>query len=103
MTKDRLRKTMVKACKYYIIVVSVLFLVFELLVWPLFVGEENLEEYCIYADPAGYYDFLINEHSACLIDWMYFIREPLALSALVYAVLVGPVALAGFFLKRAEK
>lgn len=93
MEKDRLKAVSYRVCKCYVIVGSALFVLWDILVWISYVSEENIREYCIPVSDGGRYDFRVNENSACLIDWMYFIREPLLLSILLYALLFFPAFL----------
>lgn len=99
MEKIRLKARAYAVCKWYAIIGSVLFVVWDALVWILYVSDENIGEYCIHAAKGERYDFRVNENSACLIDWMYFIREPLFMSALVFTVLFLPAFLAMHILK----
>lgn len=98
MASDRLKKYAYHFCRLYTVFMSILFIVFEVFLWALYIFDGNIREYCIYVPATEPYHFRVSEHNACMIDWSYFINEPLFFSALIYTVLVGPVAVAGFIL-----
>ena len=90
-------------CSVYVVVMSILFILWQIPFWYLYTGDENLREYCIAVPATQPHDIRVSEHNACLIDWGYFVREPVFISALVYVVLIGPVALVGYFIRRSLK
>lgn len=96
-----IRSTLCRISKWYVICSSICFFIFEILVWTLYISEENLREYCIHVpvETGAYYHFRVSEYNACLIDWMYFVREPLFVSALLYAVFICPILILWLFLR----
>ncbi len=99
MEKNRLISISTKLCEIYILAMSLVFFFWQTLFWSYYTSEENERDYCIDVDPSEPHSFLISENNACRIDWFYFVQEPLTGTALVYLVVIGPVALIGFILK----
>lgn len=100
MEENRVKRHAYVFCKYYVIVGSALFVLWDILVWVSYVSGENVGEYCIPVSDSGRYDFRAGENGVCRIDWMYFLREPLLVSALLYAALFAPAFLAMRLLRR---
>jgi hypothetical protein len=100
MENNRLAKHLYAISRYYLIGVTVLFGLYALLVFYSYAHIDNIKNYCIHVGADGAYHFKVSEENACLIDWMYFIEEPLFLLILIYVVLAGPVWMAFYFLRK---
>lgn len=85
MAQDRIKKI----SKNYIIVISILFIIwfFLSLFSPLWF--ESGRELCVRVDYNEYYHFIIDSFKACRLDWSYVGKYFLG-SFVVYAIIVGP-------------
>lgn len=92
MAKNRLALFLIKTSRLYVIVASGVFCVWQVLVWLSYAYDGTQKDYCIYG-----------LDNICHINWMFFVNEPLFLSALAYLVLIGPVAVLGFAIKKIHK
>ncbi len=88
--------------KYYSIIGIVVFIPYFFLVnyWYF---EQDLSSYCIHVPTSEYHHIKISENNSCLIDWMFFLKEPILLLAIIYAVLLLPINIIYFFLKKKMK
>jgi hypothetical protein len=85
MEKHRLKHFIIHCCGWYVAVMSLFFFLFQIFVWSDYTSEWYEGEYCISVAAGQPYDFMIDS-SPCRIDWMFFVNEPLFLSALAYLV-----------------
>jgi hypothetical protein len=65
--------------------------------------EHDLREYCIHVPASEPHHIRVSENNACLIDWMYFVKEPMFLLCLMYVVLILPMNILYFILKKRLK
>ncbi len=103
MAQDRLINFAYISSKYASIIMNILFILFFIAVLPLYISDENIREFCINVSPDEYYHFRVSEHNACLIDWWYFVREPIFGLFLIYVAVVAPFVILHQILKRKIK
>jgi len=102
MEKIRLKKTAIKACKYYLVVGNIFFAFLVGFVILIYFQGEHIREYCINVPTSEYHHFKVNENNACLIDWWYFVKEPIFGFVLIYLVLFSPIFILRHFLQKKE-
>ena len=82
---------------------SWLFAIWFLLVMASYIHDDNLREYCIHVPTSEYHHIRVSENNACLIDWWYFVREPIFMGAVIYAAVIGPFLLLKNLLRKIYK
>jgi len=102
MENNRLKKYSRTFCKWYLILSHILFVIWQILLWISYVSDDNLREYCIHVpvESGNKYHFQVSPSNACLIDWMYFVKEPLFISAIIYFILCLPILFLWLFLRK---
>lgn len=89
------------ACKYYIRIASFVWVLFSIAVLYLSFHGDNLREYCIHVPADEYHHIKVSENNACLIDWWYFIHEPIFMLVLVFIVAIVPFMFLNYGFKKA--
>jgi hypothetical protein len=100
MAKAGLTKITYKLCNIYLIIVGASFIIMDVFAWILYFHEENYGRLCVIVRPEESHHFMIDENEACLIDWVYLVNEPLFISILLFCVVLLPVIILRFFLKK---
>ena len=90
MADHRLTDRLLMLSRYYLIGFSVVFAVYAILVLLSYAHMDNIKNYCMPVSADEPHHIRISAHNACLIDWMYFIREPVFMLVFLYAGLAGP-------------
>ena len=89
----RLKIRIKNICKYYLVVGNIIFFFWIGLIIVIYFQGENIREYCIHVPITEYYHFAVSDNNACLIDWWYFVKEPIFIAVLLYAMLFAPIFL----------
>lgn len=88
--------------KYYSIVMAVLFVVFCVIV-TMMSFDHDVSEYCIHVPTSEPHHFSVGDNNACLIDWMFFIKQLFFIVLIIYVPLILPINLLYLFLKHRLK
>jgi hypothetical protein len=103
MEKTRLIPYALRACRWYLIVFHILFVIWiALAFFSVFFDGTSMKDYCIYAEPGEPYDFVWGESTLCRIDWGPLLQEIFLVGLIIYLVFLGPVWLAKFLLGRVK-
>lgn len=100
MENNRLVKRLRNLARYYLVGFTALFFLYALFVLYSYAHIDNIKNYCIHVSADQPHDFIVSKNNACLIDWLYFVREPLLLLAFIYGILAGPVWMVFYFLQK---
>jgi hypothetical protein len=102
MEKNRLNtvlKYVFLTSKWYLRIMHIIFFIWAVLVMISVTDIDNIRNFCLYGMPSELDRILVKDNE-CQVDWMYFVKEPIAVITLVYFFIILPVFVIYFFLRR---
>lgn len=76
--------------RYYLSVGGVSLFVWLTLAWISYFFPENMRELCLVSSDETYHHFRYSDGSYCRIDWMYLVKEPLAVTGIILVSFIIP-------------